>query len=112
MVIQVNDVNFPAEVLESDQPVLVDFWAPWCGPCMAMSPVVDQIAAEFNGRLKVVKVDVGEAPRTAAAYGVSSIPNLIVIESGKVKTQLPGMRSKETLVDALERCLNSLLTTA
>ena len=112
MVVQLNDADFRSEVLESDQPVLVDFWAPWCGPCLAMSPVVDEIAAEFNGRLKVVKVDVGEAPRTAVAYGVSSIPNLIVIESGKVKMQLPGMRSKEALVDAIERCLNSPLTAA
>jgi len=100
--IAVNDANFQSEVLESDLPVLVDFWAPWCGPCKAMSPVVDAIAQEYAGNVKVVKVDVDEAPRAAANYGVVSIPTFLVIQAGKVKNQFTGVRPKQALVDAIK----------
>ena len=106
MTAQVDDANFQTEVLDSQQPVLVDFWAPWCGPCKALAPIVDEIAKEYDGRLKVVKVDVGQAPNAAAKYGVSSIPNVVVIDRGEVKTQLPGLRPKQELIDAIQPYLN------
>ncbi len=84
-----NDAMFRSEVLESDKPVLVDFFATWCGPCRMVSPIVDEIAAERTDTLKVVKVDVDEAPSVAAAYGVMSIPTLIVFKGGEpVNTQV------------------------
>ncbi|MBQ2602993.1 MAG: thioredoxin [Oscillospiraceae bacterium] len=84
-----NDAMFRSEVLESDKPVLVDFFATWCGPCRMVSPIVDEIAAERADTLKVVKVDVDEAPSVAAAYGVMSIPTLIVFKGGEpVNTQV------------------------
>ena len=105
-VITCNDSNFDLETLQSDVPVLVDFWAPWCGPCKALSPIVDEIAREYVGRLKVVKVDVGLAPRAAAKFGVQSIPNIAIIHNGAVKTQLSGLRPKQALLDAVQPYLN------
>ena len=106
MTTQVNDVNFQTEVLDSLHPVLVDFWAPWCGPCKALAPIVDEIAKEYDGRLKVVKADVGQTPQAAAKYNVSSIPNVVIIDGGEVKTQLPGLRPKQELIDAIQPYLN------
>ena len=106
MTTQVNDANFHTEVLGSQQPVLVDFWAPWCGPCKALAPIIDEIAEEYNGRVKVVKADVAQAPLAAAKYGVSSIPHVVVIDGGEVQTQLPGLRPKKELVDAIRPYLN------
>lgn len=100
------DANFDSEAVQSELPVLVDFWAPWCGPCRALSPLVDELATEFAGRLKVVKVDVGQAPQAAAKYGVSSIPNMLVMTHGEVKSQLSGLRSKQSLVAAFSPYLN------
>lgn len=101
-VMECNDTNFASEVLHSNLPVLIDFWAPWCGPCRALSPIVDEIAIQYAGRLKVVKVDVGEAPLSASKYGVSSIPNVTIIDGGALKIQLPGWRPKQALVDAVQ----------
>ena len=79
----VTDSNFQAEVLESEQPVLVDFWAPWCGPCRAVAPVLEGLAGEFAGRLKIVKVNVDENQQVAGALGVRSIPTLVLFKDGK-----------------------------
>lgn len=93
--------NFKSEVLESDVPVLVDFWATWCGPCQMMSPVVAEIAAEKSGSLKVGKVNVDEQEALAAEYKVMSIPTFILFKGGKMAAQVIGGRSKDDLLKAL-----------
>ena len=104
-VTHVTDANFEAEVLKSGQPVLVDFWAPWCGPCRAIAPIVDQLAAEYDGRLKVVKINVDDNPQTPARFGVRGIPNLLIIKGGQVKEQIVGAVPKANLVRALDNAL-------
>jgi len=104
--VECNDGNFKEEVVESDIPVLVDFWAPWCAPCRAIAPHVEALATEFADRLKVVKVNVDESPATAAGYGIRGIPTLLVFKSGEVANQLvgnpPNARAKlKTLVEAV-----------
>jgi thioredoxin 1 len=104
-VTHVTDANFEAEVLKSGQPVLVDFWAPWCGPCRAIAPFVDQLADEYAGRLKVVKVNVDDNPQTPARFGVRGIPNLVIIKGGQVKEQIVGAVPKANLVRAVDSAL-------
>ena len=94
----VNDQTFDAEVLKSGTPVLVDFWAPWCGPCRAVAPTVDAIAQEFAGRLKVVKLNTDESGEVAMKYGVTSIPTLMVFKGGKVVERVLGNRPKSDLM--------------
>ena len=98
--ISVNRNNFNQEVLNSDKPVLLDFWAPWCGPCRMVTPIVDEIAAE-RGDIKVGKVNVDEQPELAAQFGVMSIPTLVVMKGGKVANQMVGARPKSQILAML-----------
>lgn len=100
-----SDRNFREEVLESDLPVLVDFWAPWCGPCRAVGPVVEQLAVEHASSCKVVKLNVDSNPDVAAAYRVDSIPTLMIFKGGRVAARFVGVQSKETLKHALDQAV-------
>lgn len=97
----VGDDSFQTEVLESATPVLIDFWAPWCAPCRAIGPVVEELAREYAGKLKVVKMNVDENPQTPSRYGVRGIPNLILFHGGQVKEQIIGAVPKAQLVKAI-----------
>ncbi|MDI6764567.1 MAG: thioredoxin [Thermodesulfobacteriota bacterium] len=102
---QVNDKNFTVEVLRSDIPVLVDFWATWCGPCRAISPIVEELAKEFSGRVKITKLNVDENPSTPSQYGVRGIPALILFKEGKVLDQIVGSVPKARLKALIEKAL-------
>ena len=110
MTTSVNDTNFSQEILQSEQPVLVDFWAPWCGPCRAMSPVVDELAEKFDGQAKVIKVNVDESPQAASEYGIQSIPAFLLFQNGEVKARKLGAVAKEALEEMITE--NSTKTTA
>jgi len=101
MSLKITAENFESAVLNSDKPVLVDFWATWCGPCKMIAPVVEEIAQEYSGKIVVGKVDVDEVPAVAAKYNVMSIPTLIVFENGKEVNRLVGFRPKAQIVAAL-----------
>jgi thioredoxin 1 len=100
---EINEANFETEVLKSNQPVLVDFWAEWCGPCKMLSPVLEEIAAEQAERVKVVKVNVDNNPQLAARFGIQSIPTLLYFADGKVIHQTVGVVGKKAIVEKLER---------
>ncbi len=102
MALELNDKNFEQEVIKSNQVVLVDFWAPWCGPCQMMSPIIEDLAKEVEGKFKVGKLNVDENPETASKFGIMSIPTLIIFKEGKNQKQLVGVQSKETLLKELE----------
>ena len=102
---EVGDNHFDAEVLKSAVPVLVDFWAPWCGPCKTIAPMVEEIAGEYEGKLKVAKLNVDDHPNTAARYNIRGIPNLIILKGGAVKEQIIGAVPKAKLVSAIEKAL-------
>ncbi len=98
---EVNDTNFDSEVLKSSDPVMVDFWAPWCGPCRQIGPVIEQLAGENAGSAKVVKLNVDEAPNSAQSYGVSSIPTIMVFKGGEVVDTFVGVQPKARLQQAI-----------
>lgn len=100
---EVSDATFQSEVLESGVPVLVDFWAPWCGPCRMIGPVVEELARDNAGSLKVVKLNIDESSNTAASYGVSSIPTLMIFKGGEVADRFVGVQPKKRLQEAVDQ---------
>ena len=98
----VTDADFTEEVLNSDLPVLVDVWADWCGPCKMVAPVVEELAADYDGRLKVMKVDVDASPLTAGTYGIRSIPTLLIFKDGKPVQQVVGAVPKQMLQEKID----------
>lgn len=104
--LEMTDANFDSEVLKSETPVLVDFWAVWCGPCKMIAPVVEELANEYQGKLKVGKVDVDNNQQVAMKFGIRSIPTLLVFKGGKVVEQIVGAVPKKALVDKLSKHLN------
>ena len=104
-VVEVNDASFEQEVLQSDRPVLVDFWAAWCGPCKALSPIVDEVASEYSGKLKVMKMDVDRNQATPMRYGIRGIPALLLFKGGKVADQIVGYVPKDTIERSISRVI-------
>lgn len=99
------DASFEAEVLKSDKPVLVDFFATWCGPCRMQGPIVEELAMEIGDKAKVGKMDVDQNPQTAGKYGIMSIPTIMIFKGGEAKETLTGLQTKETLKTALEKLI-------
>lgn len=104
--IEVTDANFKKEVLESTVPVLLDFWAEWCGPCKMIAPVVEQLATEFQGKLKVGKLDVDSNQQTSMQFGIRSIPTLLIFKNGKVVDQIVGTVPKAALAEKVSKHFN------
>ena len=104
-IIEVNDSNFDQDVLKSDQPVMVDFWAAWCGPCKALAPVVDEVATAYQGRVKVAKMDVDRNMATPQRYNVCSIPTLLIFKGGQVREQLVGYKDRDVIEEVLNKHL-------
>ena len=103
--IELNDTNFESEVLKSDLPVLVDFWAPWCGPCRLLGPIVEEIAKNYDGKLKVGKLNVDDNSQSAIQYGIMSIPSLLFFKGGQVVDQIIGAVPKQHFVEKINKVL-------
>lgn len=102
---EVTDASFETEVVQNDLPVLVDFWAPWCGPCRMVAPVVDELSEEYDGRVAFYKLNTDENPNVATSYGIRSIPTLLVFKNGEVAGQIVGFRPKSDLAKRLDEAL-------
>ena len=102
----VTDQNFESDALKSDKPVLVDFWAVWCGPCQVQGPIVEDVAASMGDKAKILKLNVDENPATAQKYGIMSIPTLMIFKNGLVVKQFIGVQSKDTLLSELNKLTN------
>ena len=103
--VDINDAVFEAEVLNSEQPLVVDFWAPWCGPCRKLSPILDEISAEFEGKVKFVKMNTDESLETAKNYSISGLPSLLVFKDGKAVERLVGLMPKSSIIQNIEKHL-------
>ena len=104
-ILEIGDSNFDAEVIKADKPVMVDFWAPWCGPCKAIGPVIEDLAKSFGDRIKFAKCNVDENPLTPGKFGIKAIPTLIFFKGGAVVDQITGMVAKSRLEEALNRVI-------
>ncbi len=102
---QVNDSNFESVVMKASSPVLVDFWAPWCGPCRGLAPVIDELAEEYEGKVLVAKLNVDDSPETATRFGIRAIPTLMVFKNGEVVDQVTGAVGKPQLVSLIGKAL-------
>ena len=101
----VTDATFAAEVLSSDVPVLVDFWAPWCGPCRAVAPILEELSGVYDGKIKIVKLNTDENPQVTSTYGITSIPTINIYKGGEIVKQIVGARPKPALVAELDSVL-------
>lgn len=101
-IMEVSDDSFDTEVLKSDKPVLVDFWAPWCGPCRAIAPIIEELVKEYGSQVKFTKCNVDDNPVTPGQYGIKAIPTLIFFNGGKVVNQITGMVAKSKLIDSIK----------
>jgi thioredoxin 1 len=102
-ILEITDGNFDQEVLKSDQPVMIDFWAAWCGPCKMLAPVVDEVASAYQGKVKVGKMDVDSSPATPQRYGVRGIPTLLIFKGGQVQEQIVGYVNRDVIEKALKK---------
>jgi thioredoxin 1 len=102
-IVELSDESFDRDVLKSEQPVMVDFWAAWCGPCKALAPIVEEVANAYNGKIKVGKMDVDKNVATPQRYGIRGIPTLLIFKDGKVQEQIVGYVPKETIQKALDK---------
>lgn len=103
--VSIDDSNFEQMVLKADKPVLVDLWAPWCKPCLMIAPILDELAEEYDGKIDFVKLDIDQNQKTAASYGVMSIPTLLIFKNGEPVSQIVGVRPKKELKESLDAIL-------